>query len=227
MGIEKSTGFSDAMSLLAETAAAFKIHLSSSEIHLFRVYLLELWEWNMRFNLTGLKTRERMVIELFLDSLIPAPFLPEEGSMLDAGSGAGFPGVPLKIINPRLDTWLLETNGRRVRFLKQIVRSLNLQGLRVIQGRVESPGEWACVKGFHVITARALADLRQIVLWCSPLLRQDGFLVAFMGAEGERIMEQNKQILAGRGLWVDKHLPYLLPGKKTKRHTFILKKHET
>jgi len=226
MGIEKSTGFSDEMSLLAETAAAFEIHLSSSEIHLFRVYLLELWEWSTRFNLTGLKTRQRMAIELFLDSLIPAPFLPDEGSMLDVGSGAGFPGVPLKIIHPRLDTWLLETNARKVRFLKQIVRSLDLQGVRVIQGRVEKPGEWVCVRGFHVITARALADLPQIILWCAPLLLQDGLLVAFMGAEGEKILEQNKHILTSRGLWVHKHLPYLLPGKKTKRHTFILKKHE-
>ena len=224
MGIEKSTEFSDEMSLLSEESAALGIHLSSSEIDLFQVYLTELWEWNKRFNLTGLKIPERIVIELFLDSLIPAPFLPEQGTMLDAGSGAGFPGVPLKILHPRIETRLLESNARKVSFLRHIVRSLQLKGIQVIHGRIESAGEWFQEKVFQVITARALADLRQIILWCSPLLQQGGFLVAFLGAEGERIIAQNKKVLDSQGLRVEKHVHYSLRGKKGKRHTFVLKK---
>jgi 16S rRNA (guanine527-N7)-methyltransferase len=224
MGFEKSTEFSDEISLMAEKAGALGISLSSSQIHLFQVYLSELWEWNKRFNLTGLKTRERIVTELFLDSLIPAPFLPDEGTMLDAGSGAGIPGVPLKIIHPRAEARLLEINARKSTFLKHIIRSLQLKGVQVIQGRIESPGEWVHGDRFQVITARALADLRQIILWCSPLLSKGGFLVTFLGFEGERIVEQNEEVVGRQGLRVDKHLSYVLPGKKSVRHTFILKK---
>jgi 16S rRNA (guanine527-N7)-methyltransferase len=186
MGMEKSTEFSNEMSLLAEKAAALGTHLSSLEIDLFKLYLKELWEWNQRFNLTGLKTLDRIVIELFLDSLIPSPCLPDEGLMLDAGSGAGFPGVPLKILHPRIEIRLLESNAKKVIFLRHIVRSLQLKGAQVIQGRIEASGKWFHAEAFQVITARALADLRQIISWCSPLLKDGGYLVAFLGAEGER-----------------------------------------
>lgn len=222
--MEKSTEFSDEISLLAEKGATLGVHVSSSQVHLFRKYLEELWEWNKRFNLTGLKTRERVVIELFLDSLVPSPFVPEEGSMLDAGSGAGFPGVPLKILHPGVETRLLESNAKRVTFLRHIVRSLRLKNTQVIQGRIEAPGEWLQQGGFDVITARALADLGRMALWCAPLLKESGFLVVFSGAAGEKILEENRAFLRRLGLRVERRLPYLLPGKKSKRHTFILRK---
>jgi 16S rRNA (guanine527-N7)-methyltransferase len=224
MRFKKSTEFSEEMTLMAEKAAALGIPLSSPQIHLFQVYLAELWEWNKRFNLTGLKTRERIVIELFLDSLIPAPFLPDGGTMLDAGSGAGFPGVPLKIIHPRAEACLLESSAKKTTFLKHVVRSLQLKGILVIQGRIEAPGEWVQHEKFQVITARALADLRKVILWCSPLLQMGGFLVTFLGADGERAVELNQEVLSREGLRVDKHLSYVLPGKESMRHTFIFKK---
>ena len=221
MGMEKSTEFLDEIGLLSEEAETLGIHLSFSQVQLFRDYLRELWEWNKRFNLTGLKTRERVVIELFLDSLVPSPFLPKGGTLLDAGSGAGFPGVPLKILHPDVETLLLESNGRRVTFLRHIVRSLGLRNTRVIQGRIEAPQEWFHESGFDAISARAVADLRRIALWCSPLLKAGGLLAAFLGAAGEKILEQDMPFLAGLGLRVERHIPYLLPGKQSERHTFI------
>jgi 16S rRNA (guanine527-N7)-methyltransferase len=212
------------MKLLADEAATFGVELSSLELDLFQRYLKELWEWNKRFNLTGLKTQERMVIELFLDSLIPAPFLPEKARMLDVGSGAGFPGLPLKIRLPGLETYLLETNTKKISFLKQVIRSLNLQGADVIQGRIEAHKEWLHGESYGVITARAVADLNQILLRCSPVLMKSGFLVVFLGAEGEKDVEKNKDLMKTGGLRVEKKTSYLLPGRKTKRHTFILKR---
>jgi 16S rRNA (guanine527-N7)-methyltransferase len=224
MRVEKSNEFLAEIGLLADEAASYGINLSSCELGLFQVYLQELWEWNKRFNLTGLKTRERMVIELFLDSLIPAPFLPEKATMLDVGSGAGFPGLPLKIRHPGLLTHLLETNTKKVSFLKQVIRSLELQGAEVIQGRIEAHKEWLRGEGYGVITARAVADLNQILLWCAPLLSEGGFLVAFLGGGGEKDVEKNKEVMDTRGLRVEKKVSYVLPGKKTERHTLILKR---
>ena len=224
MRVEKSNEFLDEISLLADEAATFGIKLSSSEMGLFQVYLEELWEWNKRFNLTGLKTRERMVIELFLDALIPSPVLPKSATMLDVGSGAGFPGLPLKIRHPGLQIHLLEASNKKVSFLKQVIRSLELQGVEVIQGRIEAHKEWFRGEGYGVITARAVADLKQILVWCSPVLSEGGFLVAFLGAEGEKDLEKNKEAMDTRGLRVEKRVSYALPGKKTRRHTIILKR---
>lgn len=214
------------MILLVEKATDCGIHLSSSEIDRFQRYLLELWEWNKRFNLTGLKTEERIVIELFLDSLIPAAYLPEQGTLLDIGSGAGFPGLPLKILHPGLQAVLLESNSKKVSFLNHVIRLLNLRGAQAVQGRIALNNEWFSGKGFRVITARALADLRQIVLWCSTLLEPGGLLVTFLGAGGEKAVEANEKTMADFGLQVERHLSYLLPGKESLRHTFILKKQE-
>jgi len=226
MSVEKSNEFFQEIGLLADRAASFGIGLSSSELGLFQAYLEELWEWNRRFNLTGLETRERIVIELFLDSLIPAPFLAEKASMLDVGSGAGFPGLPLKIRNPGLRTHLLEPSAKKVSFLKQVIRTLGLQGVNVIQGRIQGHQSWLRGEGYEVITARALANLNKILLWCPPILTQGGVLVAFLGAEGEKDVEKSKEAIDSQGLRVKQKISYTLPGKKTQRHTFILKKED-
>lgn len=221
MGHEKSNKFSYEMRLLAEKADAFGIGLSSSELRLFQRYLEELWAWSRRFNLTGLKTRERMVIELFLDSLIPSPFLPEKAMVLDVGSGAGFPGLPLKIRHPGLNMHLLEKSAKKASFLKQVIRALSLRDIDVIQERVEAHPRRS---GYGVITSRAAASLKQTLAWCSPLLASGGLLVVFLGAEGERDMvESEKEVTAG-GLEVAEMISYVLPGRKTARTTYILKK---
>lgn len=224
MSVEKSNEFLDEIGLLAEEAASFGIALSSFELGLFQSYLDELWAWNRRFNLTGLKTRERMVIELFLDSLLPASFLPKKAFLLDVGSGAGFPGLPLKIRIPGLQTHLLEASAKKVSFLKQVIRRLGLSGAEVIGGRIEVPKLWLPGDGFGVITARALADLNKILQWCSPILLEGGVLVVFLGAEGEREVEKSKNLMDSHGLRVESKISYRLPGKRTMRHTFILRK---
>jgi 16S rRNA (guanine527-N7)-methyltransferase len=224
MRVEKSNEFLDDIRLLAEKASAYGMRLSPSELELFQTYLVELLEWNHRFNLTGIKTPGRMVIELFLDSLIPAPFLPEKARLLDVGSGAGFPGLPLKIRHPGLEIFLLEPNTKKVSFLKQVIRVLELQGAEVIQGRIEEYKEWLVADGYEVITARAVTNLNQILRRCNPLLPEGGFLVAFSGSEGEKDVEKNKGAMETLGLRIEKKISYVLPGKKAKRHTFILKK---
>ena len=220
MAHEKSNKFSVEIRLLAEKADAFGIELSSSELRLFEMYLEELWAWGRRFNLTGLKTRERMVIELFLDSIIPSPFLPEKAMVLDVGSGAGFPGLPLKILHPGLHMHLLEANAKKASFLKQVIRTLSLRDIEVIQERVEAHPRRS---GYAVISSRAVASLKQTLAWCSPLLSDGGLLVVFLGAAGERDMAESEKEVAAGGLEVSEKISYVLPGRKTARHTFILK----
>ncbi len=175
-------------------------------------------------NLTGLSDRERMVFELFLDSLVPVPHLLETGRMLDVGSGAGFPGIPLKICKPGLSVQLLESSAKKVSFLKQAVRLLGLEETDVIRGRIERDRGILHPDGYHLITARALAPMGQTIRWCAPLLRPGSFLVSFVGGRFEDELNENRQVIKDHDLTLHKKISYTLPGRESERATIILKK---
>jgi len=206
-------------------ARDFGIKLSDYQIHLFGIYLDELWEWNKKLNLTGLSSRQRLVTELLLDSLIPSLFLPEEGRLLDVGSGAGFPGIPLKICKPQLKTQLIEANSKKANFLKQVIRITKLHEIEVIKGRIEKDGSILSHKGYHIITTRALAPLIQTLAWCVPYLMSGGLIVNFQGSKFAEALEESADIIKEYGLFLYKSVPYKLPEKDSQRHILIFMKH--
>jgi len=162
-----------------------------------------------------------MVIELFLDSLLPSPLLPLEGSLLDVGSGAGIPGLPLKIHCPLRNTFLLEPNSKKVSFLRHVIRLIRLEGVYAIRSRVES-----LEKGtrYDMVTARALAEFGKTVECCAPLLNHGGLLVLYLGARAEENLKESERFLEGHHLRVSKRISYALPGKRSQRHTVIFQK---
>jgi 16S rRNA (guanine527-N7)-methyltransferase len=175
-------------------------------------------------NITGLTTRDSVIRELFLDSLIPGPSLPQEGNLLDVGSGGGFPGVPLKIYKPHLSVHLLEANSKRVSFLKQVIRLLGLKDIQVIRGRIEERHDDRAHDRYDVVMARALASPVQTMLWCAPFLSHHGYLVTFLGSHPEKELAACREAMNIHSLRVWKIISYLLPGKSKKRNTVILQK---
>jgi len=214
----------DELSLLREKALDFGLKLSSRHLKLFSIYLDELIEWNRRMNLTGLSDRGRIIVELLMDSLIPVPLIPEKGMMLDAGSGAGFPGIPLKICRPHQKTVLIEANSKKVSFLKQVIRLLKLDDIRVVEGRIEVQGNGLVEGGYHLVTARAMAPLDKTILWCSPFLSHDGMLICYLGGNAGENIERHRKIMKDCSLLVHKSISYSLPGKRANRTLVIFKK---
>ena len=212
--------------LLREKSLDYGVELSEEQLGLFQIYLDELCAWNRRVNLTGLSHRERMVFELFLDSVVPVPHLIEKGRLLDAGSGAGFPGIPLKICKPGLSAHLLEANAKKVSFLKQVIRLLNLDETEVIRGRIEKDVDRLHPDRYHLITARALAPVAQTIAWCAPLLRPGGHLISFIGSRIEDALKENQHIMEEHGLTIYKRIPYALPGRASERTTIIFERRE-
>ncbi|OGP97262.1 MAG: 16S rRNA (guanine(527)-N(7))-methyltransferase RsmG [Deltaproteobacteria bacterium RBG_19FT_COMBO_46_9] len=210
--------------LLSEKALDFGIDLSQRHLDLFGAYMDELLEWNRRINLTGLSERKRIIIELFLDSLIPTPFIPEKGRMLDVGSGAGFPGIVIKVCRPHLKTCLMEANSRKTSFLKQVVRLLKLSDVDVVNGRIESDKDKLHPDGYHFITARALAGPDRIITWCSPFLCSGGLLITFLGSGAVDELEKCGIALETNFLVVDRLIPYSLPGMRSGRTLALLRK---
>ena len=142
-------------------------------------YLALLVRWNRTYNLTAVREPRQMVTRHLLDALALAPHLDAVASLADLGTGAGLPGIPLAIARPALRVALVESNGKKARFLRQAVRSLGLGNAGVHEYRAEAldlPGR------FDAITARALATLADIVAVGGHLLRPGGRLLALKGA---------------------------------------------
>ena len=150
-------------------------------------YLALLVRWNQTYNLTAVRDPHAMVVKHLLDSLAMHPFVDAlavtGGALADLGTGAGLPGIPLAIVKPGLRVTLVESNGKKARFLREAVRTLGLKHVRVAESRIEAfdePG--ASPYGtYAAITARALASLPLILELGGHLLRPDGQLLAMKG----------------------------------------------
>ena len=116
--------------LLVEGAKTFGIHLDGKAIEFFELYLKELLKWNQKINLTAIRSEKGIVLKHFLDSLSVYPYIPKTCSLLDIGSGAGFPGIPLKITQPNLEMTLIDSVRKKVDFQRHIIRMLGLKGTK-------------------------------------------------------------------------------------------------
>ena len=143
------------------------------------IALLE--RWGRTYNLTAVRDPLRMVSHHLLDSLVLAPFL-QGTRVLDVGTGAGFPGLPLAILTPERHFMLLDSNGKKVRFVRQAVMELGLDNVEVVQSRIES---YTSREKFATIVARAFASLTKILQMTQPLLARPGALLAPKGRQVE------------------------------------------
>lgn len=171
----------DARLLLQEGAAALGLNLAEVQLGQFDRYLAELKRWNVRINLTALTTDQDIVIKLFLDSLALAAFLGKASSLADLGSGAGFPGLVLKIACPELALTLVESRGKKAAFLEYVASWLNLADVAVAPVHLTVPlaREWG--PQFDAVVSRAAFSLTQLVKLAGPLLKPGGILLAPKG----------------------------------------------
>ena len=144
-----------------------------------QAYLALLDRWNRAYNLTAIRDPREMVAKHVLDSLAMQPFVRELDTLADLGTGAGFPGIPLALALPDLRVTLVESNGKKARFLREAVRTLQLDNARVAESRIEALDEPAA---YDAITARALATLPLILQLGGHLLKPGGQLLAMKGA---------------------------------------------
>jgi len=171
------------MDLLRRDATALGLELTPSQLARFDVYARELADWNRRVNLTAIEAPEEIEVKHFLDSLTIAPVLREHGldsgRLVDVGSGAGFPGLPLQIALPGLRVALIEATGKKARFLKHIVSTLGLAGVDVLNDRAEGLAHDPSLRErFDAAAARAVAEMDALLELTLPFCRQGGLLVA-------------------------------------------------
>ncbi|MCR5332625.1 MAG: 16S rRNA (guanine(527)-N(7))-methyltransferase RsmG [Bacilli bacterium] len=147
------------------------------ELLKFSLYEKLLKEWNEKFNLTAITDDEGILEKHFIDSIYPMKFVDfKNKSLCDIGTGAGFPGIPLAILNPSLKVTLVESNGKKVAFLNEVVNSLSLDNVIVVKSRAE---EFKIREEFDYVSARAVTQLNVLSELSIPLLKVNGELLAY------------------------------------------------
>jgi 16S rRNA (guanine527-N7)-methyltransferase len=219
------------MRALASAAAALlQLHLSPAQLAAFQIYADELADWNRRFNLTAITDAEAVQIKHFLDSLTclialrAAPRHPAP-AVIDVGTGAGFPGIPLKIVCPDIRLTLVEATGKKVRFLEHLIGRLELSGVTALQARAEAIGQDpAHRERYDWALARAVAEMPALVEYLLPLVRLGGRALAQMGENAPaetQAAEMAMHMLGGR---LEQIVEVELPGVADSRYLVVMHK---
>lgn len=205
---------------LASEAARLGLSLSADVFSQFATYEALVGEWNERAGLTTVRDAEGIQRRHFAESLALLVALRgcgvlspgETASMVDVGTGAGFPGLPMRIVEPSLRLTLVESNGKRCAFLEAVVEALGVEGVRVIQARAEDAGRDTRLRGrFDLAVARALAALPVLVEYTVPLLRQGGVLASPKGSRALDELQAAGGAIAALGAEALEPVPMPLP----------------
>lgn len=206
------------------------IELTQEQLGQFKTYYEMLVEWNKKINLTAVTEKDEVYLKHFYDSLTPLFHinLDENASLCDVGAGAGFPGIPLKIVRPDLKITIVDSLNKRVRFLNQLTAELKLDKIHLVHDRAEMFGTHDGRHMFDVVTARAVAQLNVLSELCLPLLTTGGHFIVLKGRKGLDELGKSEFALDLLGGEVSETYSFMLPEEDSERHILdIKKKHRT
>jgi|SRR5579863_2394677 len=193
--------------------------VTDQQLHLFLRYRQELLEWNSRFNLTAITDPDEILIRHFLDSAsILVVYDEPQARVLDIGAGAGFPGLPLKILRPQWRVLLLEATGKKVTFLQHVIKTLELRDVEAVHGRAEELAHRQTYHAsFDLITARAVASLPALLEYAAPYCHIGGRIVLPKKGELAEELAQGKRAAARLGTMLKSDVRVKLPGLEDDR----------
>lgn len=221
---------------VVEGSRAFGLELTPAQVDAMACYLRLLVEWNQRFNLTAIEDPSEILVKHFLDSLSCASAVDfsTRRTLIDVGSGAGFPGLVLKILYPHLRITLLDAVQKRLRFLERVAQELSLTEVETLHARAEDaasaiprPGSSlprTYRESFDVATARAVARLNVLAEWTLPFVKVGGVLLAMKGPEVDAEVEEARGAVRRLGGGNAEVRPLVLPGTEVGRSLVVVPK---
>lgn len=213
------------LNLLAEGAEILNINLNELQLSHFTEYKNLLKSWNQKFNLTAIEDDKEIIIKHFIDSLTIYTYIKDRGTnLIDIGTGAGFPGIPIKIVCPELEVSLLDSLEKRVKFLNNVIDSLNIKGISAAHGRAEDYGRNPNYReSFDIAVARAVASLPVLLEYCIPFVKPGGLFISMKGSNLEELSDSGKA-LELLGAKVEEVNELVLPFSDSKRSIIIIRK---
>ena len=209
---------------LVKSAKKIDIDITEEQAQKLYKYMTILIDWNKKINLTAITQEKDIIYKHFIDSISINKYIKNKTDIIDIGTGAGFPGIPLKILNSKNNFTLVDSLGKRINFLQNVKKDLNLNNINLIHSRVEDLAQIdAYREKFDIVASRAVANLTVLVEYMLPLVKEDGICICMKGPNIEEEIKDAKNAMNILGGKIEKIDFMELPGEM-QRNIVIIRK---
>ncbi len=211
---------------LSDIISDTSFNLTQNQLEQFDLYKDLLLEWNEKMNLTAITEPKEIASKHFADSLYGLDFINNAKTLIDVGTGAGFPGIPLKIAKPELSLTLLDSLNKRLNFLKEIKNRLSLSDVTLVHSRAEDGAKVTSLlrENFDVAVSRAVANLSVLAEYCLPYVKKGGVFLAYKGGDFEEELSNAANAIELLGGKVDDVFKYTIPKTDITHSIIVIKK---
>jgi 16S rRNA (guanine527-N7)-methyltransferase len=210
---------------MKESLKELNIELSEKQLNQFYNYMNILIEWNKVMNLTNITEPEEIIQKHFVDSLTILKSIKENDSIIDVGTGAGFPGIPIKIVFPETRITLLDSLNKRIKFLEEVINKLELKNIETIHGRAEEVAHNKKYREkYDIAIARAVAPLNVLSEYLLPFVKIGGYAICMKGVKGKEEAEEGKNAIKILGGEITNSREFNLPNTEMARTIIEIEK---
>ena len=211
--------------LMIDYGKEINIVFTEEQLQKFYQYMNLLIEWNEKINLTAIVEPKEIILKHFIDSLTIIKYIEPNKSVIDIGTGAGFPGIPVKIMREDLDITLLDSLNKRIHFLNEVIQKLELKNITAIHARIEEVAKNKQYReAFDVATSRAVANLTTLSEYMLPMVDLKGMAICMKGSEINEEVSKSKNSIKLLGGKIDKIEEFTLPKSDNGRNLILIKK---
>ena len=221
------------MKRLKEICEQLNIDISDYQVSQFETYYEMLIEKNKVMNLTAITEKEDVIIKHFIDSIAVIQYLKDNGlselnSIIDIGTGAGFPGIPLKIMIPDVNITLLDSLNKRIKFIEEVVSEIKLSNVNAIHGRAEDfANDKVYREQYDLCVSRAVANLSTLSEYCIPFVKKGGLFVSYKAGDSEEEINNSKNAIKLLGGKISKVENFILPNNDSRAFVIVKKINNT
>lgn len=202
-----------------------EINLDERQIFQLFEYMKLLIEWNKRINLTAITDQKEIILKHFIDSLTINKYIEKNAKIIDVGTGAGFPGIPLKIVRPDIDITLVDSLNKRIKFLDYVIEEIKLKSIKTVHSRAEEIGRNELYREeYDVATSRAVANTAVLSEYLIPLIKEGGKCIYMKGPDIKKELSEGKKAINVLGGTIFKIDEFNLPKTDINRTIVIIKK---
>lgn len=201
------------------------IELKEKQINQLYDYMNLLIEWNKKINLTAIIEPKEIILKHFVDSLTISKYINEKSTLIDIGTGAGFPGIPLKILRDNINITLVDSLNKRIKFLDEVIEKLNLDNIKTVHGRAEEIGRNIEYREkFDYATSRAVANIATLSEYLIPLINKNGKCIYMKGPDINDELEKGKKAINVLGGKIFEKEEFKLPSSDIRRTIIVIEK---